>query len=164
MKTNIRISRLFVAFVLSLSMFLLDSCGVVKKAHDIEITSVGVKSISPNGLKSIDGVLLVGVDNPTIAFTIKTFEGTVYKNGQPFATYSGGPISVKKKSSDVYELPATLNIDPSVSIFNIISLATSMNFEGFTTDVAAKVALKSGLATTLTYKDMKIDELLDMAN
>lgn len=145
-----------------MSMFFFDSCTAVKKAHDIEITSVDVKSISPNGLKSIDGVLMIGVDNPTIAFTIKTIEGTVYKDGQVFATYSGGPISVKRKSVDVYELPATLNIDPSVSIFNLLRLATSMDFEGFTTDVAAKVALKSGLATTLTFKDMKINELLDM--
>jgi len=158
-----KLSRLFVAIILSVSMFFLDSCTAVKKAHDIEITSVDVKSISPNGLKSIDGVLLVVVDNPTLAFSIKTIEGTVYKDGNIFATYSGGPISVKRKSNDVYELPCTVNIDPSVSIFNLLKLATSMDFEGFTTDVAAKVVLKSGLAKTLTYKDMKINELMDMA-
>lgn len=150
-----------VAVVFSALSMLLGGCSAINKAKDIEVTSFSLKSFSPNGLKAVDAVLSIEVDNPTIAFSLTDIEGVVYYEGEEFATYAGGPISIKGKCLGAYELPCSLRLSPSISLFSVLKIASSGNLEGLTTDVQAKVVLKGGIAKTLKYKDLPIQDLID---
>jgi len=155
------LKSLFLAVSVVVLSTLFTGCGAVKKVDDIEVTSVNLKSFSPNGLKAVDAILEIGVDNPTFAFKLSDIEGIVYYNGDEIATYAGGPISVKAKSSDLYELPCSLKLSPSFSLFTIVKIVSNGNLEGLTTDVKAKASLKNGLSKTFKYEDMPIQDLLN---
>ena len=44
--------------------FLVAGCGDIKNVNNISIASCGVKYITPTGLRSMSGVLLLEIDNP----------------------------------------------------------------------------------------------------
>ena len=43
----------------------------VAKLKDLSVTSVGVKYLVPTSSRSMDAVLLLGLDNPSISFTVQ---------------------------------------------------------------------------------------------
>lgn len=161
LKTRRFLHICLISVVWSAMVMLLDGCSAIKKAEDIEVTSVNLKSFSPVGLKGVDAVLSIGVANPTIGFTLSDIEGCIKYNGEEFATYSGGPIAIAGKTSDEYDLPCSLHLSPAFSLFTALKIAASGNLEGLTTDVQAKVTLKGGIHKTLKYVDMPIEDLMD---
>ena len=49
----------------------------VAKIKDLSVTSVGVKYLVPTSSRSMDAVLLLGLDNPSISFTVQDVTGVV---------------------------------------------------------------------------------------
>ncbi|MBQ2525361.1 MAG: hypothetical protein II542_00815, partial [Bacteroidales bacterium] len=66
MKTSRKISFLL---VLTLMLSLLSGCSGIRKMKDVKITSVGVKYFVPTSMKSGEGILTLGIDNPAMDFT-----------------------------------------------------------------------------------------------
>ena len=58
------------------ALFAVSGCAVTK-IREIRVTSVGVKYIVPTSTRSLDGVLLLGIDNPSISFTAQDVQGVV---------------------------------------------------------------------------------------
>lgn len=148
----------FVAFVASA---VLSGCSGLSKVKDIKVTSCGLESYTLKGLRSIDAVLAVGIDNPTFAFTVMDVSGTVKYNGEDFATYTADTISVDKKCTKVYDLPCTATLSDGVSLMKMMQIVKKGNLEGFTTDVTATVKLKSGAGTTLRFKDIDLSKMAE---
>jgi len=136
----------------------LTGCGV-SKVKDIEITSFGLESYSLKGLRSVQAVLAVGIDNPAFEFTITDLSGIVKYNGENFASYTADSLTVDKKCSKVYDLPCTATLSDGVGLMQVMSIARSESLEGFTTDVEAHVKLHNGLGKTLRFKDLDLQEL-----
>ena len=150
------ISGIFVALLVSA---VLSGCSGLSKVKDIKVTSCGLESYSLKGLRSIDAVLAVGIDNPALAFNVTDVSGIVKYNGEDFATYTADTISVDKKCSRVYDLPCTATLNDGISLMKLMQIVRKGNLEGFTTDVTATVKLKSGAGTTLRFKDIDLNEM-----
>ena len=148
------IKVLALAALLALSF----SCASYK---DISVTSCEVASLSPNGLRAVDAVLSVGVHNPTVAFTLSDIAGTVRQGENVIATCYGGPVSVDRKSDKVYDLPCTLTLDDSLSLFQVLSLIQKRDFSDFTVDVSGWVTLRNGLRKKLEFNDVPVSSLLE---
>ena len=148
-----KLKRLVVALAAILAV---TGCSGLKKVKDIELTSWGIKYLVPTSTKSVDAVLLLGIDNPTFAFNVSDVDGTVKRNGVPIAYFSAGEIAVGAKTAAVYELPCTARLDDKTSLLDILAIAARSNYDGITVDVALKAKLKSGLGTTLNYKDIDV--------
>lgn len=71
-------NRLAIIFTALLTLCL-TSCG---KINEIGITSTSIVSLSPVGLRGMNGVFAVGIHNPTFSFTIRNVQGVVYHKGQ----------------------------------------------------------------------------------
>ena len=150
------ISGIFVALLVSA---VLSGCSGLSKVKDIKVTSCGLESYSLKGLRSIDAVLAVGIDNPALAFNVTDVSGTVKYNGEDFATYTADSICVEKKCSKVYDLPCTATLSDGVSLMRLMQIAKKGNLEGFTTDVTATVKLKSGAGKTFRFKNIDLNKL-----
>ena len=131
------------------------------KFKEIEITSFEVESFSPNGMRAVDAVALVGVHNPTVGFTISDLQGTVRNGDEIIAHLTGAPVTVEKKSDLVYELPCSVTLDESLSLFQVLSLLKNMDFDGCVVDLSALVTLSSGLKKTLVYNDIPVKDLVE---
>ena len=55
------------------------------KAKEISVTSCELVSLSPSGLKSIDGTVAVGIHNPMFGFRVTNTSGVVYYKGAELA-------------------------------------------------------------------------------
>ena len=142
---------IFGIFVALLACAVLSGCSGLSKVKDIKVTSCGLESYSLKGLRSVDAVLAVGIDNPTFAFKVMDVSGTVKYNGEDFATYTADTVSVEKKCSKVYDLPCSATLSDGVSLKQLMQIAKKGNLEGFTTDVTATVKLKSGAGKTFKF-------------
>lgn len=152
---------IFGIFVALLACAVLSGCSGLSKVKDIKVTSCGLESYSLKGLRSVDAVLAVGIDNPTFAFKVMDVSGTVKYNGEDFATYTADTVSVEKKCSKVYDLPCSATLSDGVSLKQLMQIAKKGNLEGFTTDVTATVKLKSGAGKTFKFKNIDLDELAE---
>lgn len=125
------------------------------------MTSCSVSSITPNGLKGIKAILDVGIINPMMNLTITKINGVINNNGQEFATFEAGKVSVPRKSEGVYPLPCSGVISKGIGLSDLLKLALNQNFDGMTVDMTVKVKLKCGLGKTVRIKDLKITELME---
>ena len=126
----------------------------VTKIRDIRLTNVGVKYIVPTSSRSLDAVLLLGIDNPSISFTAQDVSGVVKQYGRELGKFTAGQLPVQAKSVQVYELPCTDALSEKVSLLDLLAIAAHRSMQGLTADVKLRVSLKGGKGTVLTFNGM----------
>lgn len=146
--------RVLHTLLLVVATVLASSCGV-SKVKDIKVTSVDFKYITPTSARSLDAVLLLGVDNPAPAIKISALEGIVSYGDRQIVQVKAGELSLEKKSSQVYEVPCTASLVDGVSLLSLIPVFSGSP-DALKADVRLHVALKNGPGTDLVFNDLKI--------
>ena len=133
----------------------------VTKIREIRLTNVGVKYIVPTSSRSLDAVLLLGIDNPSISFTAQDVSGVVKQYGRELGKFTAGQLPVQAKSVQVYELPCTVALSEKVSLLDLLAIAAHRSMEGLTADVKLRVSLKGGKGTVLTFNGIDLSQFSD---
>lgn len=152
------LKRILYCAAMALVMLASTGCASVK---DIAITSCAVEALSPRGLKAVDAVLALGIDNPVFGFKITWLDGVIRNGERTFATFNAEDISVDRRSVKIYSVPCTGALDKSVSLMELLRLASSRDFSSYVMDVDVHVKLRWGPGTTLHFKDMSISEMME---
>ena len=148
-----------IGIILALVAGLLSVSGcAVTKIREIRITSVGVKYIVPTSSRSLDAVLLLGIDNPSISFTAQDVSGVVKQYGRELGRFTAGQLPIQGKSVQVYELPCTVALSEKVSLLDLLAIAARRSMEGMTVDVKLRVSLRGGKGTTLTFNGLDLSQ------
>lgn len=155
------LSHILLTLLAAAMSLMICGCGSIEKVKDIKVTSVGVESYSFSGLRTINAVLALGIDNPTFAFKVTDLNGILKYKGEDFAFFTADTIKVDKKCSKVYDLPCSATLSEGVSLRKALQIAQGNSLEGFTTDLEAKVKLKSGAGTTLKFKDLDLKQMTE---
>ena len=136
-------------------------CSSLRKVKDIKVTSCALESYSMNGLRSLDAVLALGIDNPAMPFTVTSLDGIIKYKGEDFATYTTTQtVGVDGRCVKVYDVPCTATLSEGVRMANLLSIIRKGSMEGFTTDLSAKVKLRNGAGKTLKFKNLDIQEMI----
>ena len=130
----------------------------VTKIKDLTVTSVGVKYIVPTSSRSMEAVLLLGLDNPSISFTVQDVSGVVKHYDRELAHFTAGELQVQARSVQVYELPCTAVLSDKVSLLDLLAIAARRSIEGMTVDVKLRVSLKGGKGTVLTFNGFDLSQ------
>ena len=130
----------------------------VTKIKDLTVTSVGVKYIVPTSSRSMDAVLLLGLDNPSISFTVQDVSGVVKHYDREIVRFTAGELPVQARSVQVYELPCTAVLSDNVSLLDLLAIAARRSMEGLTADVKLRVSLKGGKGTVLTFNGLDLSQ------
>ena len=136
------------------------SCDVAK-IKDLSVTSVGVKYLVPTSTRSMDAVLLLGLDNPSISFTVQDVSGVVKHYDREIARFTAGELPVQARSVQVYELPCTAVLAEKVSLLDLLAIAARRSMEGLTADVKLRVSLRGGKGTVLTFNGIDLSQFSD---
>ena len=147
--------KIGVFLALVASLLAVSGCAVTK-IRDIRLTNVGVKYIVPTSSRSLDAVLLLGIDNPSISFTAQDVSGVVKQYGRELGKFTAGQLPVQAKSVQVYELPCTVALSEKVSLLDLLAIAAHRSMEGLTADVKLRVSLKGGKGTVLTFNGIDL--------
>ena len=130
----------------------------IAKIKDLSVTSVGVKYLVPTSTRSMDAVLLLGLDNPSISFTVQDVKGVVKYYDREMVHFTAGALPVQARSVQVYELPCTAVLDDQVSLLDMMALAAKRSLDGLTVDVKLRVSLRGGKGTELSFKDIDLTQ------
>ena len=149
--------KIGVFLALVASLMAVSGCAVTKM-REIRITNVGVKYIVPTSSRSLDAVLLLGIDNPSISFTAQDVSGVVKQYGRELGKFTAGQLPVQAKSVQVYELPCTVALSEKVSLLDLLAIAAHRSMEGLTADVKLRVSLKGGKGTVLTFNGIDLSQ------
>ena len=147
--------KIGVVLALVAGLLAVSGCAVTK-IRDIRLTSVGVKYIVPTSSRSLDAVLLLGIDNPSISFTAQDVSGVVKQYGRELGKFTAGQLPVQAKSVQVYELPCTVALSEKVSLLDLLAIAAHRSMQGLTADVKLRVSLKGGKGTVLTFNGINL--------
>ena len=151
-----RVLRKIGVFLALVAGLLAVSGCAVTKIREIRLTNVGVKYIVPTSSRSLDAVLLLGIDNPSISFTAQDVSGVVKQYGRELGKFTAGELPVQAKSVQVYELPCTVALSEKVSLLDLLAIAARRSMEGMTADVKLRVSLKGGKGTVLTFNGIDL--------
>ena len=130
----------------------------VAKIKDLSVTSVGVKYLGPTSSRSMDAVLLLGLDNPSISFTVTDVSGVVKHYDRELIRFTAGELPVQARSVQIYELPCTAVLSDKVSLLDLLAIAARRSMEGMTADVKLRVSLKGGKGTVLTFNGLDLSQ------
>ena len=147
--------KIGVLLALVAGLLAVSGCAVTK-IREIRLTNVGVKYIVPTSSRSLDAVLLLGIDNPSISFTAQDVSGVVKQYGRELGKFTAGELPVQAKSVQVYELPCTVALSEKVSLLDLLAIAARRSMEGLTADVKLRVSLKGGKGTVLTFNGIDL--------
>jgi len=150
---------LFRTAILIAALVSVSSC-YLAKIKDLDISSFGIKYVVPTSARSLSGVLLLGIDNPSISFTVSNLDGVIKVDGVPKVTVTAGELPVQKRSVQIYELPCTITLVDGVSILDVLKIIAtrSSTLEGLTADATLYVQLRNGVGRTLTFKDLDLSQ------
>lgn len=152
--------RRFMNLAIAVLMLGLTSCGNFK---DIKVNSANIEKISPYGLRGVDVAFAVEVDNPASQIKLSDMEATLKHSGKVIGKVTVDPFTMKKRSVEVYHLNARVNLGEGVSLYDMVMLMDDKVLGECVVDVTAKGKLKSGLAKTITKKDIPLKKLLEYA-
>lgn len=137
---------IFLAVALALT-----GCGV-SKVKDIFVNSVSLKYLAPTSSRSMDAVLLLEIDNPSITVTLSDIDGMVYYYEKPLVQFSAGPLPLEGKSVQTYELPCSVALAPEASLLDLLVVAAGKSMDELKADVQANATLKKGTRVPLKFK------------
>lgn len=152
--------RRFMLLAVAVLLMSLTGCGNFK---DIKVNSANIEKISPYGLRGVDIAFAIEVDNPASQIKLSDMEATLNHSGKVIGKVTVDPFTMKKRSVEVYHLNARVNLGDGVSLYDMVMLMDDKVLGECLVDVTAKGKLKSGLAKTITRKDIPLKKLLEYA-
>ena len=153
-----RIFRILAIAVIALTAA---SCGNVR---NIRVTSCNVASVSPNGLRSVNAKLRVGIHNPSMTFTVSDLIGYIRNQDGVIADFTGGPVNVLRKSDMTYDVPCDLTLNGKISLFEVLGVLQTMDLSAYFVDVTANVTTAGGVTRVYKYNDIPLKDLIRDGN
>ena len=154
MKVKVSNMRIFSALAV-VAVMLLTGCSGYK---DIRVDSCRLESISPVGLKALDAGFSVSVDNPVKEILISDIDGTVYYDGGEFGHFEAPPVTVPGKSVSDVRVDVRAALSKSLTLMQVMSMATAFDPSEFTVDISLTVKVKGGLKKKVELKGLPVDQ------
>ena len=168
-------SRMFPTAVLSfmcqmqmftdkLKVFLLVSAAVLmllpgcSRYKDVRIGTCGIESISPAGLKSVDAVFSVEVDNPVNGIVVSEIEGTVYFDGDDLGFFEAPEVTVPGKATSEVRIGVRATLAGSMNFMQIMAMASTFRPEKLTMDISMRVKVKGGLKKKISLEGVPVGD------
>lgn len=147
--------------MLVLAVASLGMCGCAK-FKQIRPVSANLESITPMGMKSIEAVIAVEIDNPAAQVSLSKIEGVVYYSGKVFGRVAVDPFILNARSLEKYHLRAALTLDGGVSLMDLMPLLKGNVIDGLTIDLNAKASLKGGASKKFELQNVPLAELYEL--
>ena len=158
MQVNVKklVHKLSLALLCAVTLCL-SGCGDIR---DLEVTSVEIESIAPNGLRGVNVWLAVGIDNPAFQVGLSEIEGSLKLSGKVLGRMTMDPFTLRARSAEVYHFRTSLNIEQGVTLVEILSLMDKETLNQCLVDVSVKATLKGGVSKRLKFNDIPLTDLL----
>ena len=151
--------KLFISALLTLLLAV--GCADIKKLEDLEVVSVKVENVIPNGLRGVGLVLSVEVDNPGAELSLSEISALLEHSGKVLGRVAVDPFILQGKTTDTYRLEADLTLGENATILDLGRLLDKKTLENALVDVSAKVRIKKSPAKRIELNDIPLKKLID---
>ncbi len=158
------LSKKVVALSLLMAVLVLAPSCAVMKMKEIRVSSCSIVSISPRSFRSADALLRIGIDNPSLPFSLDEVEGIIRKDETVLATFGGGPIEVEGRCDDIYDLPCKVSIADGVTILDLLAVLGEKDFTNYYVDISGYVGINNGRGHKLKMGNIPLQSLIDKAS
>ena len=153
---KIRLAAILLTVVATLA---LGACSGMRQLRNIRFTSCRISSFQPQGLRSANLTLKVGISNPGRDLLVRDLSGVIKKNGTAIARVTGDQYLIYGPRVDEYVLPCSLALEKGISVLKLIEIVGEGDFSAYTMDVTMK--LDSGGATrNVKLRRLRISDLI----
>lgn len=135
-------------------------CACGKSFQDIKVTSCDLESLSPRGLSSMDAVVNVGVDNPTVQVTLTNLAAVIKMEGIPCLHVTADDLTLTPKTEQIYTILLHGTLDESFNPLQLLGLLAEPDLDVLTLDVSFRGTLRSGIGKDFEYTDIPLKDLL----
>lgn len=147
--------------VIALAIFMTMASGCVD-VRKLDVTSVKVNSVSPEGFRAVKGSATVGISNKSGGFQVYDIEGTVRRGTQDLGRFAVEPVTVLARTEGQYPVKGRLSLSDNVSALELLSLIPKFNASEYKVDLSFKVKPKGGAAKKMKFEDIPAEQLIRM--
>lgn len=130
-------------------------------ANKLDITSLKVNTITPEGFRAVKGMLTAGIDNRSVEFRLFEIEGVVHRNAQELGIFSMDPVTVTARTQAEYTIKGKLSLN-DVSVLELLSLIRGSEISEYKADLRFKVKPKGGAVQRMKFKDIPVENIISM--
>lgn len=153
-----RISSFASILLIFASIMLTSSC---QNSNNVKIKSFDLVSLSPDGLRAVNMLVDVGVENPKMGFELSNIKGQLLIDGVECMTFSSDRIIVERKCEKNYMIPLRGELSPGFNPLRLIGYAQTRDFSNLTANISAKVSFRGGLGKTIEKKDLRVGDMIN---
>ena len=113
-----------------------------------------------NGLRALDVVLAVEVENSAGKIVIKDAKVVLKHSGKVLGNVNVAPLTLAARTTADYKVVATLELDRGVNVMHLMSLMDVRKLNECTVDLSFK-GKAPGIIIKREFKDIPMKELLE---
>jgi hypothetical protein len=140
--------------------FVLSSLTGCRKYEQITITSGEIESVAMDGLKAVDVVLCLEIDNPAGKVIVESAEGIVRHFGKVIGKVTLAPIALLPRRTAGYHVKAHIELDRGMKMMDVLSLAAPGKIEEMTVDLSF-YGKAGGVVVKRNINDVPLKKLLE---
>ena len=155
-----KVKRKSLIILIAMLAFVISSLTGCRKYEQISITSGQIESVQMDGLKAVDVILRLEVDNPAGKVVIESAEGTVKHFGKVIGKVTLAPMALLPRRTAEYHVEAHLELASGLKLMEILSLAAPGKMEEMVVDLS--FAGKAGaVVVRRNINDVPLKKLLE---
>lgn len=126
----------------------------------LSIGDYGIKSVSPESFRSVNGAVWIEVTNPEEGFTLSDITGMIYKNNVPFVKGNAATVRIGKGTGK-HVFNGHAELCEGVSLWTVLSVL-SFNPGDYCVDISMRVTMDSGSSRIVSKKKVPVTTLLKL--
>lgn len=155
----LRFRRLFIVFMLGMSLFL-TGCANVSKLRDLRLLDYKIESVDLDG-REVEAVIRVKVDNPSRQLYLSDIHGNISLKEDEIAVYRALPFVIEGRGVGDYPIVFRFSVSENLSLIRFLSMLKSVRMADLHTDLQAKVKMKGGVKAKVKLKDFPLKKMAD---
>ena len=140
--------------------FVLSSLTGCRKYEQIAVISGNIESVEMDGLKAVNVVLSLEIDNPAGKVILESAEGTVKHFGKVIGKVTFAPMALLPRSTSEYHVKAHLELASGLKLMEILSLAAPGKIEEMVVDLSF-AGKAGGVMIRKNINDVPLKKLLE---
>lgn len=153
--------KIRILIITLLTIFLTAGCADIKRLEELQVHSVNVENLSPQGLRGMNLTLAVSLDNPGAQVSLSEISAQIVHSGKILGNVAVAPFTLQGKTAGTYRLNADITLGENATVLDLGRLLDKRSLDEMFVDVSAMVKIKKGPARRMELKDIPLKKLIE---
>lgn len=153
--------KIRILIITLLTIFMTVGCADIKRLEDLQVHSVEVESLSPEGLRGVNLTLAVSLDNPGAQVSLSEISAQIVHSGKILGNVAVDPFTLQGKTAGTYHLNADITLGENATVLDLGRLLDKRALDEMLVNVSAMARIRKGPARRIEMKDIPLKKLIE---